>query len=420
MRPPAGAPGGEPGRPDPPAHDLPVSRLGWRSWLREIVLAVGSRPLRVALTVAGTVLGIATLVAVLGLTTSAQGQISDRFSFLRATAVEIQPLDLQYGIGGFTPDGVARVAGIDGVNATGVAWELSTNGSFTVSRTVVRDRLGRPPAVGIFAASDGMLEASQASLREGRSFDRFCVERECRVAVLGSVAADRLGVTMSHPDANVFIDGVAFRVVGIFDDISHNTSMLGGVIVPPTTALALWGEPKQTPWMTIDTRIGAAAVVGEQAPYALRPERMDAYTVSTPPDPRQLQETVGGDLTTLFLALAGITLLVGAFGITNLTTVSVMERIPEIGLRRALGATPRHIGAQFVGESSILGLIGGLIGAPIGIAVVVAVCLAREWTAIVPPWLLATPTLGLAIGLVAGIYPALRAARIEPVAALQR
>ena len=112
--------------------------------------------------------------------------------------------------------------------------------------------------------------------------------------------------------------------------------------------------------------------------------------------------------------------VVGAFGITNLTTVSVMERIPEIGLRRALGATPRHIGAQFVGESSILGLIGGLIGAPIGIAVVVAVCLAREWTAIVPPWLLATPTLGLAIGLVAGIYPALRAARIEPVAALQR
>ncbi|HMQ65743.1 MAG TPA: ABC transporter permease [Arachnia sp.] len=292
MRPPAEAPGGEPARPSPPAPDLPVSRLGWRSWLGEIVLAVGSRPLRVALTVAGTVLGIATLVAVLGLTTSAQGQISDRFSFLRATAVEIQPLDLQYGVGGFTPDGVARVAGIDGVNAAGVAWELSTNGSFTVSRTVVRDRLGRPPAVGIFAASDGLLEASRASLREGRGFDRFCVERECRVAVLGSVAADRLGVTMSHPDVNVFIDGVAFRVVGIFDDISRNTSMLGGVIVPHTTALALWGEPKQTPWMTIDTRIGAAAVVGEQAPYALRPERMDAHTVSTPPDPRQLQEPV--------------------------------------------------------------------------------------------------------------------------------
>ncbi|HMS38334.1 MAG TPA: ABC transporter permease, partial [Arachnia sp.] len=75
---------------------------------------------------------------------------------------------------------------------------------------------------------------------------------------------------------------------------------------------------------------------------------------------------------------------------------------------------------QFVGESSVLGLIGGLIGAPAGIAVVVLVCLARQWTAVVPPWLLATPVLGLAIGLLAGIYPALRASRIEPVAALQR
>ena len=134
MRPPAEAPGGEPGRANPPAPDLPVSRLGWRSWLGEIVLAVGSRPLRVALTVAGTVLGIATLVAVLGLTTSAQGQISDRFSFLRATAVEIQPLDLQYGMGGFTPDGVARVAGIDGVNAAGVAWSIDTDETMPIFR----------------------------------------------------------------------------------------------------------------------------------------------------------------------------------------------------------------------------------------------------------------------------------------------
>ncbi|MFT3887098.1 MAG: ABC transporter permease [Arachnia sp.] len=412
----------EEGRPDAalPVAALPVARLGWRRGLGEVVVAVGSRPLRVALTIAGTVLGIATLVAVLGLTTSAQGQISDRFSFLRATAVEIEPLDLTVGVGGFTPEGVARVAKIDGVNAAGIAWEIDTNTSFAVSTTVVRDQLGTPPAVGIFAASESMLDASRASLWTGRAFDGFCVERECRVAALGSVAADRLGVTMDHPEVNVFIDGVSFRVVGIFGDIQRNTEMLGGVVIPHTTALALWGDPKATPWMSVDTRIGAASTVGRQVPYALRPDKLDAFTVATPPDPRQLQETVGSDLTTLFLALAGITLLVGAFGITNLTTVSVMERIPEIGLRRALGATPRHIGAQFVGESSVLGLIGGLIGAPVGIAVVVIVCLVRQWTAVMPPWLLATPILGLLIGLLAGVYPALRAARIEPVAALQR
>src|SRR5699024_6340231 len=129
---------------------------------------------------------------------------------------------------------------------------------------------------------------------------------------------------------------------------------------------------------------------------------------------------VGADLSALFVGLAGITVIVGAFSIANLTTVSVMERIPEIGLRRALGARPIHIGLQFVGESGLLGLIGGLIGTPLGIFVVLAVCVVREWTALLPPWLLATPALGLAVGVVAGIYPAWRAARVEPVAALQR
>lgn len=172
--------------------------------------------------------------------------------------------------------------------------------------------------------------------------------------------------------------------------------------------------------MTLDVRVGAASVVGQQVPYALRPEAMDSLKVSTPPDPRQLQERVGGDLGALFLGLAGITLLVGAFGIANSTTVSVMERVPEVGLRRALGARPVHIAAQFVGESSVLGLIGGLIGTPVGIGVVVAVCAIRQWTAVMPSWLLVTPLVGLFTGLIAGIYPAMRAARVEPVTALQR
>lgn len=404
----------------PNSDALPTSRLGWRRWIGEIILAVGSRPLRVALTVAGTVLGIATLVAVLGLTTSAQGQISDRFSLLRATTVEIQPTDPTFGTGGFTPEGVAKVAQIDGVNAAGVSWEVTSR--IVTSRTVTPNQLGTPPSgVGVYAVSAGTLDASLAVMHSGRGFDDFCIQHACQVAVVGQVAASRLGITEQQPGVHIFLNGQPFQVVGIISDMQRNTAMLGGVLIPTTTAQEIWGPPFNTqPWMTLDTRVGAARVVIQQAPYALRPEKLDGYTFSTPPDPKELQETVSSDLTTLFLALAGITLLVGAFGITNLTTVSVMERIPEIGLRRALGATPRHIAVQFVGESSFLGLLGGLIGAPVGIAVVVLVCIARQWTAIVPPWLLATPLLGLAIGLGAGIYPARRAARIEPVAALQR
>ncbi|WP_040282894.1 ABC transporter permease [Tessaracoccus massiliensis] len=383
---------------------------------------VGTRPLRVALTVAGTVVGIATLVAVLGLTTSAQGQIDDRFSFLRATLLEIQPKDPSFGTVGFTPEGLARIIRIDGVDSAGWTWQVSSETPLWVSRTVPSDDLGKPPTgIPVHAATQGFLESSKATMQSGRGFDAFCVEHECRVAVLGKVAAERLGVTMAHPDVTIFINGIGFRVIGIIDDMSRNTSLLGAVTIPSTTAVALWGSQENaSSWMTVDTRIGAAAVVAEQAPYALRPENLDAYNVITPPDPRQLQATIGADLGSLFLVLAGITLLVGAFGITNLTTVSVMERVPEIGLRRALGATPGHIAAQFVGESSLLGLIGGLIGSPLGIAVVVAVCVVREWTALLPPSLLATPAFGLIIGLLAGLYPAWRAARMEPVAALQR
>jgi putative ABC transport system permease protein len=398
---------------------MPDSRFGWKSWISEVVHGIGARPLRMALTVAGTVLGVATLVAVLGLTTSAQGQISGRFSILRATDVEIVAQDPGYGVGGFPDDADARVNRLAGVNASGVAWQVDSG---TVTTTVVPGITGPvQTGIGIYAASSNLLTASRPTIGEGRTFDLFCVERACRTAVLGYVTAQRLGITHLQPGLTIFLDGTPFLVIGILDDVQRNTQLLGGVIIPTTTALALWGPPQKTPaWMTIDTRVGAAAVVGSEVSYALRPENLTSYEVDLPPDPRSLQNTVGSDLSGLFLALAGITLLVGAFGIANLTTVSVMERIPEIGLRRALGARSIHIGTQFVGESAALGFVGGLIGTPLGIAVVLAVCISQQWTAVLPTWLLFSPILGLAVGVLAGLYPARRAARVEPVTALQR
>ncbi|MBO9520480.1 MAG: ABC transporter permease [Nocardioidaceae bacterium] len=411
-------------RPDsrPQAGAIPRSRLPFSRFLNEVVHGIGARPLRVALTIAGTVLGTATLVAVLGLTTSTQGQVSERFSFLRATEIELVPNGGAFGVGGFPPDADERMSRLNGVNAAGIAWQVDAVDWNSVSKTLVPGQAGTPPTgISVFAASPGLLRASRATFGQGRNVDPFCAEHRCRVALLGSVAAQRLGIGRLQPGLSIFIGGTPFLVQGIVDDMKRNTQMLGGVLVPDTTAAELWGPPASSPaWMTVDTRIGAAGVVGSQAPLALRPDNVNAYQVNLPPDPRSLQNSVGGDLSGLFLALGAITLVVGAFGIANLTTVSVMERVPEIGLRRALGARAIHVGLQFVGESGTLGLIGGLIGTPVGIAVVLLVCVQREWTALLPPALLATPLLGLSVGVVAGIYPAWRAARIEPVTALQR
>ena len=137
-------------------------------------------------------------------------------------------------------------------------------------------------------------------------------------------------------------------------------------------------------------------------------------------EPRRVKKQVESDVNSLFLVLGGVSLLVGAIGIANVTLVSVLERVGEIGLRRALGAARRHIAAQFLAESTVMGLIGGVIGASIGTLVVVIVSASRQWTPVLDGWVpFVAPLLGAAVGLVAGIYPSLRAAGLEPVDALR-
>src|SRR5262249_8092456 len=147
--------------------------------------------------------------------------------------------------------------------------------------------------------------------------------------------------------------------------------------------------------------------VAREAPTALRPDHPEYLEAVPPPDPRSLRSGVNHDLGQLFLLLACVCLVIGAVGIANTTLVAVMERTGEIGLRRALGARARHVLTQFLTESAALGTLGGLIGTSLGVLVVVGVSTVRDWTAIVQPYtVIAAPLIGLASGLLAGLYPA--------------
>lgn len=246
--------------------------------------------------------------------------------------------------------------------------------------------------------------------------------------MLDAEAAAALGVSPSRlqDQPAVFIHGTAYTVVGIYRAAQRVVAAQPAMLIPANTALADYGNPQpgignQTEaQMIIATRLGAAQVVGAQIAAAELPTDPSRLVVASPPQPQTLRNQVSADLTGLFLILAAISLLIGAVGIANTTLVAVLERREEIGLRRALGARPRHIAAQFLTESTTLGTLGGLIGTSLGVATVVAFAALKDWTAVINTDLtLPAPLIGSIVGLFAGAYPALRAAHTNPLTALQ-
>ena len=400
------------------------SRLSPRDLGSEALAGLLQRPGRSVLTMLGTVLGIGGFVAIVGLSQTAAGQIGAAFNRLDATTVTVA--DSAAGKASvptldFPPDADARADRIHGVIAAGVWWNVTFTSAAVSARPAATgsSQLGLP----VTAATPGALTASGATLATGTLFNQFHESRAQQVAVIGAAAASQLGLSDLADQPAIFIQGQPFTVIGIISADARIPQLNFGVSVPASTALRLWGRPQPSAaaQMIIHTRLGAAQAVARQVPVALRPDGPQLLTATAPASPAQLQHSVTTSLNTLFLALAGIAVIVGMIGIANTTLVAVLERVGEIGLRRALGARPVHIAVQFLAESTSLGLFGGLIGASLGVLAVLAVTIYHHWTALLDPRLvLAAPLAGALIGLLAGLYPALRAGTVEPADALRR
>jgi putative ABC transport system permease protein len=400
------------------------SRLRLRDLASEAVAGLLQRPGRAVLTVLGTILGIGGFVAIVGLAQTAAGQIGKDFNVQDATQVTVDDSGAAKATVptlDFPLDSDARVDHIRGVVAAGVWWSVSFSKASVsaLPASAGGSRLGLP----VTAASPGALAASGATISAGVLFNQFHENTAQNVAVLGQSAATQLGISSLASQPAIFIAGQPFTVVGILASDPRLPQLNLGVTVPESTALRLWGKPASSnaAQMLVHTRLGAAQVVAGQVPIALQPGDPVLLSASAPASPTGLRHSVTASLNSVFLALAGIALFIGAVGIANTTLVAVLERSGEIGLRRALGARPRHIAIQFLAESTALGLFGGLVGACAGLVATLAVTISKHWTAVIDPRVVvAAPLAGAAIGLLAGLYPALRASSIEPASALRR
>ncbi|WP_369692762.1 ABC transporter permease [Georgenia sp. 311] len=401
------------------------NQFGMRDLVREAGHGIGARPGKLALTILGTVLGIAALVVTIGMAQTGGGQIARQFDAVAATQAVIQPGTTEGADGSSRSraalpwDTPERLGRLNGVEAAALLADLDAGDRRITSVPLIDPAAAAQVQPALVASSPELLEALRGTLTTGRMFDSGHDARADRVVVLGAGAAQRLGVNRVDSQPSIFIGEEAYTVIGIVGDVARRRDVLDAVVLPLGTARADLGLASATE-AQVKIAVGAGPLLVEQAPLALSPNTPENITVQAPALGNRLRESVQGDINAVFLALGAVALLVGGLGIANVTLLGVIERVGEIGLRRALGATRRQIAAQFVVESVTIGLLGGLLGAAVGSFAVVAISVVQEWTPILDLRLVGgSALLGGVIGLVAGAYPALKAASLEPVTALR-
>ena len=397
-----------------PAPEGGGSRLSRRDLLRVGSLGLRSRRVRAGLSALGISIGIAAIVGVLGISQSSRAGLLAELGRL-SNLINVEPGSTATGTQAELPttsEGmVARVGPV-----THVAQLASLSSTYVYRNPYVPaiDTNG----IALNAASPSLPSTVGATLAEG-TFLNAATARYPAV-VLGSETASLLGITSLAAPARVWIGGYWFTVVGILRPVQLVTQLNSMAFIGFPVAesdFAFDGHPTQLYVRSVPSQVTAVANVLQAT---VSPQDPTLVEVTFPADILQTEADAKGAYNGLLLGLGAVALLVGGVGIANVMVISVLERRSEIGLRRALGATRRHIAEQFLAEALLLSCLGGLAGTLIGVTATAIYALSQHWSVQIPPLALYGGIgAALAIGAIAGLYPAMRAARLSPTEALR-
>jgi putative ABC transport system permease protein len=378
--------------------------------------AVGmrTRKLRAALSALGIAIGVAAIVAVLGLSASSQAGLLNEISRLGTNLLTVANGQTLSGdtaeLPVAAPGMISRIGPVTAVDDTGRV------SNFPAYRSPLIPSINSN-ALSVQATSLGLPATVGTSVAQGR-FLNPATARE-PVAVLGAAAAGRLGIDRILQGERIWVDRQWFYLVGILHPAVLASEIDTSVLIGYPAAekyLGFDGHPSEVYLRAHTDQVNAVhSVLAATA----NPEHPNQVDVARPSDALVAQADAKGALNSLFLGLGAVSLLVGAIGVGNVMLISVLERRSEIGLRRALGATKGHIRIQFLTEAMLLALLGGAVGVGLGAAATAVYAHTQHWATVIPPLAWAGGLASaLAIGAIAGLLPAIRAARMSPTQAL--
>jgi putative ABC transport system permease protein len=394
--------------------ELSPSRLTPRDVLRVGVVGLGARRLRSALSATGIAIGIAAMVAVLAISESSKADLLSALDRLGTNLLTVAPGQSIFGADAVFPEPAQRMAARVGpVETTAAIGEVGA----PVYRSELIPEV-ETNGIATVAADPSLLETLGATLADGAFLDEATAQYPA--VVLGSTAARRLGIGQAGGGVQVVIGGQRFTVLGILDAFELAPGLDSAALVGFGAAKRYLGDEGDVSRLFVRSDPDHVEDVSGVLARTANPEHPEEVDVTRPSDAIEARAAAGSAFTSLLLGLGAVALLVGGVGIANVMVISVIERRSEIGLRRSLGATRRHIGIQFVAESLLLSAAGGVAGVALGALIAGAYASTRGWEVVVPPTVLAGGVaVAVAVGAVAGLYPAMRAARLAPVDALR-